>query len=98
MRNKKSSQIDVLRDVLDKLEGSDIKNEHHFDYVDIITAQDLMDFLCVDGYFKTIHEQINYLAFNLFDNNFLKKFTLDVWKYSREHLASVRGEQLLGVL
>ena len=56
-----------------------------------------MDFLSVDGYFKKINEQINYLSFNLFDNQYLNKFTTDIWRYSREYLAMVRGEQLIDV-
>ena len=61
-----------------------------------------MKFLSVDGHFKKLYEQINYLSFNSenldvslnFELKDLNKLTMDKWKYSQEHLAMISGEQL----
>ena len=92
--DKKASKITALQNLVDNLKTSE---ELYLEHVNVITAKDLMDFLSVDGYFKKINEQINYLSFNLFDNQYLNKFTTDIWRYSREYLAMVRGEQLIDV-
>lgn len=56
-----------------------------------------MDFLNIEGFFKKLYEQVNYLAFNSFDDKFLNRFTMNIWKCSREHLDLIRGEQMLDV-
>ena len=64
-----------------------------------------MAFLGLDGNFKKLYEQVNYLSFNSdeanvgfnFELKYLNKLTMDMWRYSREHLAMVRGEQLIDV-
>ena len=105
---KNPSKIESLQDMVSDLAEDDkkLKTGQYMDHINVIAAKDFMDILGVDGYYKRLYEQVNYLSFNSdeanigfnFELNYFNKLTMDMWKYSRKHLAMVRGEQLLDIL
>lgn len=94
---QKASRVTSLQNTIDRMKNSDIKNKNHLDHVNVIKTKDLWEILGVDGFFQKILEQVDYLSRNIFDSELLNRFTKDIWKYSRYHLASIREEQLLEV-